>query len=65
MSTQRSERRSAVPASSPVTRAAVVTHGRPERIGDAVERLRAVAERTGVELVSGGEADMALSLIHI
>ena len=54
MSTQRSERRSAVPASSPVTRAAVVTHGRPERIGDAVERLRAVAERTGVELVSGG-----------
>jgi NAD+ kinase len=62
MSSQRSERPSAVPTSPPVTRAAVVTHGRPERIGDAVERLRAVAERTGVELVSGGEADIAVVL---
>lgn len=43
--------------SRPVTRAAVVTHGRPEQIGDGVERLVALAGSSGVELVFGpGEA---------
>jgi NAD+ kinase len=36
--------------SRPVKTAAVVTHG-PKEVGEAVERVRAVAERTGVELV--------------
>jgi hypothetical protein len=36
--------------SRPVSTAAVVTHGRRE-LGDAVERVRAVAERAGVRLV--------------
>jgi NAD+ kinase len=34
-----------------VERAAVVTHGRPEKIGDAIERMRAVARVAGVELL--------------
>ena len=34
-----------------VRRAAVVTHGKPEVIGDAVERLERAAEAAGVELV--------------
>src|SRR3954451_19515146 len=62
MSTQRSERPSTTPASGPVTRAAVVTHGRIERIGDAADRLRAVAERCGVELVEDTSADLAVVL---
>jgi NAD+ kinase len=41
--------------SRPVTRAAVVTHGRPEQVGDGVERLLAVARSSGVELVVGPE----------
>jgi NAD+ kinase len=36
---------------SPVRRAAVLTHGRPEAIGPALERVEAAAERAGVELV--------------
>jgi NAD+ kinase len=40
----------------------VVTHGRPERIGDALQRLRKVAERCGVELVDGDDADLAVVL---
>jgi len=36
--------------SRPVNTAAIVTHGRHD-VGDAVDRVRAVAERTGVELV--------------
>jgi NAD+ kinase len=39
-----------------IRRAAVVTHGVPETIGDAVERLERVAHEAGVEL---GEADSA------
>jgi NAD+ kinase len=35
----------------PVERAAVVTHGRTRNVGDAVARLRAVADAAGVELV--------------
>jgi NAD+ kinase len=36
----------------PVRRAAVVTHGKPETIGDALRRLESAAERAGVELVA-------------
>jgi NAD+ kinase len=62
MSMQRSEPPSVTAASKPVTRAAVVTHGRPQRIGDAVQRLRAVAESCGVALVDDGAADIAIVL---
>src|SRR5690242_9736238 len=62
MSTRRSEMLSTTPASGPVTRAAVVTHGRIERIGDAADRLRAVAERCAVELVEDTSADLAVVL---
>jgi len=41
---------STAPASA-VRRAAVVTHARPETIGDAVARLRRAADEHGVELV--------------
>ena len=39
----------------PITRVAVVTHGRPGQVGDGLERLVALAERSGVELVVGSE----------
>jgi NAD+ kinase len=35
----------------PVARVAFVTHGRPEQVGDGVERLVALARRAGVDLV--------------
>ena len=34
-----------------VKRAAVITHGRPETIGSALERLRGLADERGVELL--------------
>ena len=53
-STSGSEPRS----SSAVRRAAVITHGKPPTIGPALERLRAVAEEGGVELLfSSDEAE--------
>jgi NAD+ kinase len=42
---------SAPPSSRAVRRAAVVTHGKPQTIGPALDRLRAVAEASGVELL--------------
>ncbi|MGZ4431856.1 MAG: NAD(+)/NADH kinase [Gaiellales bacterium] len=45
-----------------VGRAAVITHGTPERIGDALDRLRAVAERCGVALVDDDAVDQAVVL---
>jgi NAD+ kinase len=42
------------PPARPVRRAAVVTHGRAEVIGEAVERVREVAARAGVEIVPDG-----------
>ncbi len=39
------------PEPHPVARAALLTHGTPERVGDGVERLVAVARRAGVELI--------------
>jgi NAD+ kinase len=40
---------------SRVTRVALVTHGRPEQIGDGVARLRALTRDAGVELIVGAE----------
>ena len=62
MSSPRSETPSSPPEGGAVSRVAVVSHGRPERIGDALARLRAVAKRCGVTLVDGGEADLAVVL---
>ena len=46
-----------------VRRAAVVTHGKPDTIGDARARLEAVARTHGVELVDDGDApDLAIVL---
>src|SRR4051812_32933766 len=49
-----------------VERAALFAHGKVERVADAIERLRAVAAKCGVELVEegGGEesADLAVVL---
>jgi NAD+ kinase len=43
---------------SAVTRAAVVTHGKPQAIGSALARLATVAREAGVELVmAAGEAE--------
>src|SRR5512134_1414063 len=39
----------------PIARAALVTHGRSEQVGDGVERLVALAEGAGVELLVGPE----------
>jgi NAD+ kinase len=39
------------PSAEPVRTAAVVTHGHPEAIGEALERLEQVALKSGVELV--------------
>jgi NAD+ kinase len=38
-------------AAEPVRRAAVITHGKPETIGEALERLRAIASERSVELL--------------
>jgi NAD+ kinase len=43
------------PLASEVHRAAVVTHGRPEMLGDALERLEAVARDCGVEVLLSAE----------
>jgi NAD+ kinase len=52
-----------VSSAEPIRRAAVVTHGKPAKIGDAVDRLRPVAEEAGVELVDAGdEPDVAIVL---
>jgi NAD+ kinase len=49
---------SKTPPAETVRRAAVVTHGRPETIGEGLARLQEVADRAGVELVySSEEAD--------
>ena len=40
-----------MPSAEPVRTAAVVTHGQPEAIGEALERLEKIAAGSGVELV--------------
>ena len=54
-SQQTSTSGSAPPSPRPVRRAAVVTHGKPQTIGPALERVRAVADAAGVELHFGDE----------
>lgn len=44
-----------MPSASAVTRAAVVTHGKPQTIGPALARLSTVAREAGVELRMGAE----------
>jgi NAD+ kinase len=46
---------SAPPSTETVRRAAVVTHGKPQTIGPALDRVRAVAEETGVGLIFSDE----------
>ena len=59
---------STTPPARPVSRAAVVTHGRAELIGAALDRLCEVAARAGVEIVSdeaegeGERIDIAIVL---
>ncbi len=50
-------------SADPVRRAAVITHGTPERIRDAVARLEAVAARAGVELVAEGADSPDLAIV--
>lgn len=50
MSKQQSRSQSAGAEGTAVRRLALFVHGRPERVGDAPERLRAVAARLGVEV---------------
>jgi NAD+ kinase len=50
MSKQQSRAQSAGAERTAVRRVALFVHGRPERVGDAPERLRAVAARLGVEV---------------
>ena len=47
-----------------VRRAAVVAHGSPESLGDALSRVEACARQAGVELVSadGGRPDLVVAL---
>ncbi|HEY3763666.1 MAG TPA: NAD(+)/NADH kinase [Gaiellales bacterium] len=45
-----------------VERIALITHGKPEVIGDAPRRLREVASACGVEVGGEGEADLAVVL---
>ncbi len=54
-----------MPSPSPVRRLAVVTHGKPETIGSALERLERLASERGVEVLPEGEdegADLAVVL---
>jgi NAD+ kinase len=47
----------------PVKRAAVLTHGKPERIGDALQRLEETARKADVELIEDdGSADLVVVL---
>ena len=51
----RSKAGSTTPRAEPVRRAAVVTHGRPELIGEGLTQLQRVAEEAGVELAYSAE----------
>jgi len=46
-----------------VERAAVFAHGRPERVADALERLRKVAADAGVELLDDAAVDADLAIV--
>ena len=50
-------------SAEPVRRAAVVTHGKPEVIGNAVARLEAYAADAGVEIVAEETAKPDLVIV--
>jgi NAD+ kinase len=51
------------PSAEPARRVTTITHGRPGTIGDALDRVHAVADGSGVELVDSHEdADLAVVL---
>jgi NAD+ kinase len=51
------------PQPEPIRRTAIVTHGRPGTLGDALDRVQKRADAAGVEIVDvGGEADLVLAL---
>jgi NAD+ kinase len=50
------------PSAEPVRRIAVVSHGEREVIAEAVARLEAVSAASGVEIVEGDDADLAVVL---
>jgi NAD+ kinase len=50
-------------SAEPVRRAALVTHGKPEVIGDAVVRLEAFVATAGVEIVTDDAADPDLVIV--
>ena len=62
MSNERSRTPSLTPEARAVQRIAVITHGKPEVIGDAPRRLRAVAAGCGVEVGAEGDAELAIVL---
>jgi NAD+ kinase len=63
MSTRASKQPSDKAERPAVATAAMFVHGRPQRVRDAPERLRAVAERCGVEVVADcAEADLLVVL---
>jgi NAD+ kinase len=45
-----------------VERATVVTHGRPERVAEALARVEQVAQEAGVELGDGDDVDLVIVL---
>ncbi|HEY2789888.1 MAG TPA: NAD(+)/NADH kinase [Gaiellales bacterium] len=51
-----------MPERTGIARIAVIVHGKPEVIGDAPKRLRAVAAASGVEITDEGGADLAVVL---
>ena len=51
------------PQPEPIRRTAIVTHGRPGTLGDALDRVQKRADAAGVEIVDvGGKADLVLAL---
>jgi NAD+ kinase len=45
-----------------VRKVAVLTHGKPDTIGDAVQRFERAARAAGAEVVDGGDADLLVVL---
>src|SRR5579884_4074461 len=54
---------STTPSPRPISRVAVVTHGRRDVVADALARLRAFAESRGVELVDADAADADIVVV--
>ena len=62
MSSPKSQMPSSAQPGRAISTASLFTHGRPERIGDAAERVAALASRLGVELVDADRAEMIVVL---